>query len=85
MGQPPLEDEIQAVLVVWETVFVGAVREPPVQVEQIVLLVVGANTADRHSSLAPLLAPVAFVHGLGHHFHLLFQSQGGKQRLLNRS
>ena len=43
MGQPPLEDEIQAVLVVWETVFVGAVREPPVQVGRIVLLVVGAN------------------------------------------
>ena len=55
MGQPLLEDEIQAVLMVWETVFVGAVREPQVQV----LFVDGANEADRHSSLASLLVPGA--------------------------
>ena len=53
-------------LVVWETVFVGAVREPPAQVEQTVLLVVGANAADRHSSLAP--GTLSVVHGHRHHF-----------------
>ena len=53
---------------VWETVFVGAVREPPAQVEQTVLLVVGANAADRHSSLAP--GTLSVVHGHRHHFHL---------------